>query len=127
VPVSNCHKLYLLPPNQLEIPLFAFSAPCHIVSILSYTSDGLVQLSASLLDGRVDVLLRFLPVLLKLLVDLVRAITGLSREPVNLLASIGSIHLGVFAELGAFAGSIVLSGVLELGCVGWWRIWSAMA
>ena len=63
-----------------------------------------------------------MPVLLKLLVDLVRAITSLSREPINLLAGIGGKYLGVLADFGAFAGSVVLSSVLELGCVGWWRI-----
>ena len=136
--------LYLLPPNQLEIPLFAFAAPCHYVSTPCHTSllalnvthladvlvkriHRLVQFSASLLDGLVDVLLSFLPVLFKLLVDLVSAVTSLSGESVNLLAGISSKHLGVLADLGAFAGGVVLSGVLELGCVGWWRIWSAMA
>ena len=69
-------------------------------------------------DGRVEVLLRSLPVLLELLVDLVRAITSLGREPVNLLASVGSKHFGILADFGAFARSVVLSGVLEFGGVG---------
>ena len=62
-----------------------------------------------------------MPVLLKLLVDLVSAVASLSGKPVNLLAGIGSKNLGVLANLGALAGGVVLSGVLELGCVGWWR------
>jgi hypothetical protein len=99
----------------------------HLANVLVKRIHRLVQLSASLLNSRVDVLLRFLPVLLKLLVDLVCAIASLSREPVNLLAGVGSKHLGVLADLGAFAGGVVPSGVLDLGCVGWWRMWSAMA
>lgn len=63
-----------------------------------------------------------MPVFLKLLVDLVRAIASLSGEPVNLLAGVGSEYLGVLANLSAFARSVVLSSVLELGCVGWWRM-----
>lgn len=48
------------------------------------------------------------------------AITGLRGEPVDLLASIGSENLGVLADLSALAGNVVLSSVLELGCVGCW-------
>lgn len=106
---------------------FDYHHQTDLANILIKRVHRLVQLSASLLDGRVDVLLRFLPVLLKLLVDLVRAIASLSGEPVNLLAGVGSKHLGVLADLGAFAGGVVPSGVLDLGCVGWWRMWSAMA
>jgi hypothetical protein len=59
-----------------------------------------------------------LPVCLQLLVDLVCAIAGLSSEPVDLLASVGGEHLGVFADLCAFAGDVLLADVLDLGCVG---------
>lgn len=99
----------------------------HLANVLIKRIHRLVQLSASLLDSRVDVLLRSLPVLLKLLVDLVRAVTSLSGEPVDLLAGVGSKHLGILADFGAFAGGVVLSGVLELGCVGWWRDQLALA
>ena len=89
-----------------------------LLNIELYTQT---HLTASLLDGRVEVLLCFLPVLLQLLVDLVRAITSLRCKPVNLLAGVGSEHLGVLADFGAFAGGVVFSGVLKLGCIGWWR------
>jgi hypothetical protein len=82
----------------------------------TYLSD--VQLSASLLDRLVDGLVCFLPVCLELLVDLVCAIASLSREPVNLLAGVGGEDLGIFADLCAFAGDVLLANVLDLGCVG---------
>lgn len=97
----------------------------HLRNVLVKCINRLVQLSASLLDRLADALVCSLPVLLKLLVDLVGAITGLGGEFVDLLASVGGEDLGVFADLGALAGDVVLSGVLDLGCVGWWRSWLA--
>jgi hypothetical protein len=60
-----------------------------------------------------------LPVLLKLLIDLVSAVTSLSSKSVYFPAGIRSNYLSVFANLSALAGSVVPAGVLELGCVGW--------
>jgi hypothetical protein len=125
----------LLPPNQLEMVFVVFSAFCKECQCLShalseiqhrtYVANGLVerihrlvQLSASLLDGLVDVLLCFLPVLLKLLVDLVSLVAGFGSKSVDLLASVGGKHLGVFADLSALAGNVVLCDVLGFSCVG---------
>jgi hypothetical protein len=90
----------------------------YLSHVLVERVHGLVQLSASLLDCLVDGLVCSLPVCLQLLVDLVCAIAGLLGEPVNLPASVGGDCLGVFAELCAFAGEVLLSNVLDLGCVG---------
>jgi len=108
----------------LQKPRHRYQA--HLANVLVERVHRLVQLSTSLLDGLVDVLLRFLSVLLKLLIDLVSAIASLVGESVHLLASVGGKHLGILTDLSAFAGSIVPSGVLDLGSVGWWREWSAM-
>jgi hypothetical protein len=90
----------------------------YLSDVLVKRVHRLVQLSASLLDRLVDGLVCFLPVCLELLVDLVCAIASLSREPVNLLAGVGGEDLGIFADLCAFAGDVLLANVLDLGCVG---------
>jgi hypothetical protein len=90
----------------------------HLSNVLVERVHRLVQLSASLLDRLVDGLVCSLPVCLQLLVDLVCAIAGLLGEPVDLTASVGGDCLCVFAELCAFAGEVLLSNVLDLGCVG---------
>jgi hypothetical protein len=48
----------------------------------------------------------------------VRTIASLSCEPVDLLASVGGEHLGILADLCALARNVLLSDVLDLGCVG---------
>jgi hypothetical protein len=68
-----------------------------------------------------------LPVCLELLVDLVCAVAGLSGEPIDLLASVGGEDLGIFADLCAFAGDVLLANVLDLGCVGCERSVSVMS
>lgn len=93
----------------------------YLSHVLVERVHGLVQLSASLLDRLVDGLVCSLPVCLQLLIDLVGAVAGLSGEPVNLLASVGGEHLGIFAKLCAFAGDVLLSDVLDLGRVGYGR------
>jgi hypothetical protein len=90
----------------------------RLSNVLVERVHRLVQLSASLLDRLVDGLVCFLPVCLQLLVDLVRAIAGLSGESVDFLAGVGGEHLGILADLCAFAGDILLANVLDLGCVG---------
>ena len=90
----------------------------YLSHVLVERVHGLVQLSASLLDCLVDGLVCSLPVCLEFLVDLVCAIAGLSSEPIDLFASVGGEHLGILADLCALAGNILLSDVLDLGCVG---------
>lgn len=90
----------------------------YLSNILVERVHRLVQLSASLLDRLVDGLVCPLPVCLELLVDLVRTIASLSCEPVDLLASVGGEHLGILADLCALARNVLLSDVLDLGCVG---------
>lgn len=90
----------------------------YLSHVLVERVHGLVQLSAGLLDCLVDGLVCSLPVCLEFLVDLVCAIAGLSSEPVDFLSSVGGEHLGILADLCALAGEVLLSDVLDLGCVG---------
>jgi hypothetical protein len=100
--------------------LFKIQHGTYVANGLVEWIHRLVQLSASLLEALIDVFLRVLPVLFELLVDLVSLVAGFSSKSVDLLASVGGKHLGVFADLSALAGSIVLCDVLGLSCVGWW-------